>query len=228
MIRKMLLIATAVAMPLGATAVTAVAGSTSAGAASVPIVCHPTVPFSLVTYAAPGLSQAGSFSASPTSTVNTGSQNLGCGSAGPAHINPQSLTTANTQCTGTNTPVVGCSAGMYSYDSIGGFAGNASTLWSSLVTLVYTINGASYTETNSSSNAAAGCLAVGEVGFTIHGTITAGPAARMGHAAKYVACLGADTGGGTSGSTTADLGNPAFTGHIVTSAIDANSKIRIA
>ena len=230
MMRKMLLVGAAIVMPLGAATFTAIAGPTIAEATSTPIICHPGTPFSLVHYAPPGLSQAGSFSPSPTSTTTTDSQNLNCtsGASGVAHIPAQSLVINSTKCTGTNAPDQGCTAGQYHYDSIGAFANNASTLWTSIPTIQFTINGVPYTFTSNASNAAAGCQSVGEVGFTIHGTITSGPAARVNHVAKYVACLGADTGPGTSGSTTADLGNPNFTGNIQTSTIDNNSKIRIA
>jgi len=230
MIRKMLLIASAVAMPLGATAVTAIAGPTVAGAASVAIVCHPTAPLASATYAPPGLSVAGVFPGPASTNTTTSAQVLNCtgGATGPATVAPQSIAAASTACTAVNTPVTGCPGAGFWSNSLGGLAAAGTTLWMGLPTLSFHIGSTAYTMTNSSSNPAAGCIALGELGFTIHGVISAGPAARIGHAAKYVACLGADTGPNTTGSTTADLGAPPAGMLMVTSVIDANSKIRIA
>ena len=227
MIRKMLLIASAIAIPLGATAVSTIVGPTIAGATSTPIVCHPTTPFPSVTYAAPGLSNGGSFSSSSTSTATTNHITLNCGSLGSGAGAPNNVTTNSTMCTGTNTPVTGCSSGMFNYGNISAFAGGANTLWQAIPTVTWTIGSTTYSMNTNSSNVAAGCQAVGEAGFTVHGVMTV-PSSRAGHAAKEVICFGADSGPGTSGSTTADLGNTSFAGHITSSVIDANSKIRVA
>jgi len=232
MIRKILLIASAIAIPLGATAVTAVNGSTSAGAVSVPIVCHPTGTLGVVTWAAPGLTLGGTVSASPTSSTTTTAQTLNCGALGggtaAARTGATAIVTSSTVCTGPNLPLPGCAAGLYNHSSISGLAGNSGTLWNSLPTVSWKIGTTNYTMSSSSSNTAAGCIALGEIGFTIHGTITTGPAARMGHAAKYVACFSTDAGPGTTGSFTADLGNPTFGGTIVTAVLSANGKLRVA
>jgi len=232
MIRKMLLIASAIAIPLGATAVTAIAGPTTAGAVSVPIVCHPTAPLGVVTWAAPGLTLNGTISASPTSSTTTTAQTLNCGALGAgsaaARTGTNAIVTNSTVCTGPNMPLPGCAFGLFNHSSISGLSGNSSTLWLSLPTISWSIGATSYTMTSNSSNVAAGCIALGEIGFTIHGTITTGPAARLGHTAKYVACFSTDTGPGTTGSMVADYGNPAFAGTIVTTVLSANGKIRVA
>ena len=228
MIRKMLLIASAVAMPLAATAVTAIAGPTIAGAVSVPIVCHPIAPLGTLTYGAPGLTLGGTLSANPTSTNTTTAQTLHCtgGVSGNGTSPGGSSVTNSTACTGVNLPVPGCALGLFNQGKIAD-APNVSTLWTHVPTVSWTIGATTYKMTTNSSNLAAGCLSLGEVGFTIHGIMSA-PASVSGHAAKSVICFGADTGPGTSGSTLADFANSTFGGTIATSVLSANSKIRVA
>ncbi len=225
MLRKMLLIASAVAIPLGAfgvTAVTSVAQSGTAGATALAITCK--VTSGTVDFATPGLSQNGSFESASTSTTTTTTVKYNCGSPGTGKTNPINITTANTACTGTNTPVTGCSSGQYNYDSVGDFASSASTLWSSIGTLKIKIGATSYTAALTSSSVALTC-ASGEAGFNIKGHLTA-PAADAGQTVKDTVCLGSDTGPGTTGNFENDLGAPGVT--IATAAIAADSKAKIS
>ena len=225
MIRKMLLIASAVAIPLGATAVTAVAGTSSAGAVT-PLAISCTLGNPVVSFAAPGLSQNGSFTTAPTSTTTTSAQTLKCGGAGNGTGPGQSIVSNNTACTATNVPVTGCTAPppqMYNYDSVAGFSGTATTLWMQVPVINATINGTNY---SSSSKSSAGIVcAGGELGFKIKGKLTA-PAAHAGEATKVLVCLGSDTGPGTTGSFTNDFNQPGRT--IATATMANDSKLKIS
>ena len=199
MLRKIVLIAAAVAIPMGATAVSAVAQSGTAGATALAITCKSTA--GAVNFASPGVSNHGSFSSSPTSTTTTTTSTFSCGSAGTGTAKPQNIVTNSTQCTGTNTPVTGCTAGQYNYDSTNEFTNSASTLWQSLPKLKVVVGATTYTSKSSSSSATV--CSGGEAGFVIKGKLTA-PAAHAGEATKLSVCLGSDSGPGTTGSFTND------------------------
>jgi hypothetical protein len=224
MLKKMLLIAAAVAIPMGATAVTAVVQSGTAGAVT-PLAITCKVSSGTVTFAPPGISQNGSFESASTSTTTTTTVKYKCspptGSIGTTA--PLNIVTANTQCTGTNTPVTGCSTGQYNYDSTSGFASNASTLWSDIKTLSIKIGTTTYKANLASSSVSITC-ASGEAGFNLKGKLTA-PAAHAGETMKFTACLGSDTGPGTTGVFANDFGAPGVT--IATAALAADSKAKI-
>jgi hypothetical protein len=225
MLRKMLLIASAVAIPLGAfgvTAVTSVAQSGTAGATALAITCK--VTSGTVDFATPGLSQNGSFESSPSSTAGTTTVKYNCGTAGTGTTKPISITSASTACTGANTPVTGCSTGQYNYDSEGTFASNASSLYSEIGTLTVKIGTTSYKANLTSSTVAITC-ASGEAGFNLKGKLTA-PAAHAGETMKLTTCLGSDTGPGTTGNFVTDFTTPGVT--IATAAIAADSKAKIS
>jgi hypothetical protein len=224
MLRKMLLIASAVAIPLGATAVTTVAQSGPAGATALAITCK--VSSGIVTFAPPGISQNGSFEAASTSTTNTNTVKYKCsppaGSTGTT--NPLAITTASTQCTAPNVPVTGCTVGQYNYDSTSGFAGSASTLWSDIGNVSIKIGSTTYTDHLTSSAVLVTC-ASGEAGFSLKGKLTA-PAAHAGETAKLSTCLGTDTGPGTTGVFANDFGAAGVT--IATAALMPDSKFKIS
>lgn len=225
MLRKMLLIASAVAIPMGATAVTAVAQSGTAGATPLAITCKVTT--GTVTFAAPGLSQNGSFEAASTSTATTSTVKYKCTPPAAGVVGttkPLSIVTASTQCLGTDNPVVGCTSGQYNYDNAGAFAGNASTLWSDIGTLKIKIGATTYTTNLQSSTLATTC-ASGEVGFNLKGKLTA-PSAHAGETSKLTTCLSGDSGPGTTGSFVNDLGQPGIT--IVSATIATDSKAKIS
>jgi hypothetical protein len=223
MLRKMLLIASAVAIPLGATAVTSVVQTGTAGATALAITCKVTT--GTETFAPPGISQNGSFEAASTSTTTSTTIKYKCspptGSIGTTK--PISITTPSTQCTGTDTPVTGCTAGQYNYDSVADFASGGSTLWSAVGTLTVKIGTTSYKATLNASSFAITC-ASGEAGFNLKGKLTA-PAAHAGEAMKSTVCLGSDTGPGTTGMFANDIGKPGVT--IATAAIATDSKLKI-
>ena len=228
MLRKMLLIASAIAIPLGATAVTtgitAVAESGTAGATALAITCKSTS--GGVTFATPGVSQNGSFSSSPTSTTKTSTANFNCGAPGTGKSKGMSLVSNSTQCTGTNTPVTGCTAGQYNYDSASGFASSGATLAAEIPTLKIVIGTTTYISKTSTS--AVTLCSGGEAGFNIKGKLTS-PAAHAGEATKLTVCLGADTGLNTTGSFTNDYGAISTNGAVIaTAAFASDTKLKIS
>ena len=228
MLRKMLLIASAVAIPLGATAVTtgftAVAESGTAGAAALAITCKVTT--GTVNFATPGISANGSVQAASTSTTTTSTVKYKCTPPATTVANgttkPLAIVSNATPCVGLNNPIAGCATGMYTYDSTGDFAAASSTLWQTIGTLSIKIGAVTY-KANLTSSAATLCTG-GEVGFNIKGKLTA-LAAHAGESVKDTICLGADTGVGVTGSFTADIGQPGVTIATATIATDSKAKI---
>jgi len=224
MLRKMLLIAAAVSIPIGATAVSAVVQSGTAGATPLAITCKVTT--GTVFFASPGLSQNGSFQTASTSTATTSTVNFKCTpptATTPGKVKPLAIVTPATQCTAPNVPVTGCVVGQYNYDNAGAFAGNASTLWSQIGTIKLKIGATTYTTALQSSTIATTCLS-GEVGFNLKGKLTA-PAAHAGETSKLTTCLSGDSGTGTTGNFAADLGQPGIT--IASATIATDSKFKI-
>jgi len=229
MLRKMLLIASAIAIPLGATAVTtgitAVAESGTAGATPLAITCK--VTSGTVSFASPGLSTNGSFQAAPTSTSTTTSVKYKCTPPAASVVGttkPLAIVTPATQCTAANVPVPGCVVGQYNYSNEGSFASNAGTLWSEIGTLSIKIGTVNYKATLQSSTLATTCVA-GEAGFNLKGKLSA-PTAHAGETMKLTVCLSGDSGPGTTGNFVSDLAS--HTGTIATATIAADSKAKIS
>jgi len=230
MMRKMLLIASAIAIPLGAIGVAAINGSTVAGASGstlLNITCK--IGGSTVTFASPGLSNDGAISASSTSTTNTSAQTLTCGAAGNGTGPALSIVTNSTPCTAAGVPAAPCTAPppqMYSYDTVSGFGGSSTTLWTSIPKFKFKIGSTSYT---SKSKSSAGTVCGSELGFVIKGKLSA-PAAHANEATKVTACLGTDTTTGTCSGTGLFANDLGFTGcTIVTASLDpTTSKIKIS
>jgi hypothetical protein len=224
MMRKMLLIASAIAIPLGAIGVTAVAGSTMAGASNntlLNITCH--LSGATVTFAAPGLSANGTVSPNPTSTTTTSAQTLTCGTAGNGTSPGLSIVSASTPCTGTNTPITGCALGLFVQDSTAGFSSSGGTLAASIPKIKFTIGATTYVSKTTSS---AGLVCTGgELGFVLKGKLKS-PAAHVNELTKVTACLGTDTGTNTTGMFTNDFGAAGVT--IATANLAADSKAKIS
>jgi hypothetical protein len=224
MLRKMLLIAAAVAIPMGATAVTTVVQSGTAGATALSITCKNTG--GAVDFALPGVSNNGSFSSSPTSTTTTTASTFNCGSAGTGKSKGMSIVSNSTPCTGTNTPVTGCSVGQYNYDSASAFGSSGSQLAAEIPKLKIVIGTTTYI-TKTVSSAVTLCSG-GEAGFVLKGKLTS-PAAHAGEAAKLTVCLGSDTGSGTTGSFTKDYTNISTDGAtIATANFASDTKVKIS
>jgi hypothetical protein len=239
MMRKLLMVAAAIAMPLGTVAVASVSSSVAssgvAGATVLSLSCK--LPASTVTFQAPnGISDNGATTTSAKSKTKTAAGALNCGGSGTGAIPAQTIKSKNTLCVGTNNPIPGCTPTLYTYGSGGGFSGSATTIWQSLPTITFTVTTHSYTITNTSSNSIApisgGKCGASESGFKIVGHISA-PATYAGNATQLIACLTTDTGPNTTGNFTTDIANviggtdsPAM--NIDTSALDpVLSKIKV-
>ncbi len=232
MIRKLLVVAAAIAMPVSVVAVT---GATAGAKVVVPP--DPAITCSVnatVNFAAPGISTPGSVSASKTSTTTTTSESFGKVSGGHA-------------CTGTaagNTIVSksvkcakkgpqpssnsACVPGEYGYGSWANFenSGTAS-IQKALKHLSFTINGIAYSSKTASAATVAGGACGSEAGFQLTGAISA-PKQDKGQSVVLLACLGASTGPGIT-STSNFVANFDGPGNVTSAQIDpSTSTIKIA
>jgi|HubBroStandDraft_6_1064221.scaffolds.fasta_scaffold07093_3 hypothetical protein len=214
MIRKMLLVAAAIAMPLGITAVTAVNGATSAGAT--PTTCSVSA---TITFAPPGISNPGSISMSKTTQTTVTGETFGggCTGSGPnLAINSKSVK-CDKHTAGLPSSNTACTPGNYGYGSWSNYASSgASTIQKATKKLSFTVNGVTY-KTKTTSATAVGC-AGGEAGFKVVGTISS-PKAQKGQPSTFTACLGAVTGTGLTSYTNfvANFNGP---GTVATAQID--------
>jgi hypothetical protein len=190
MIRKLLLVAAAIAMPLGAVAVT---GITTAGVAGAATTCSVA---GTVTFAAPGISTNGGVSASKTSTTSTSATTFGGGCTGGSPA--MNITSKSTKCdkhtAGLPSSNPACTPGNYGYGSWANFAsGGTTSIQKALKKLNFTIGAIAY-QTKTTSASIIGCPG-SEAGFQLVGTVKS-PKAAKGQTSTLIACLGAITGTG--------------------------------
>ncbi len=232
MIRKLLLVAAAIAMPASAGAVALVGTASPAGAVTT-ITCGVT---GIVHFAAPGLSKSGAVTTATTeSTTTTGGvlNGAACGSTHAGTLANQTIKSATTACTGTGLPASNpaCVTGKRGYDSWANYvSGGTSSILTSIPNISFKVGATTYTAHNTAAAAllpnAAGC-GTGttapngkEVGFKITGTITTAGVYHNAVSTLRV-CLGKVTG--THLITTAPATVPTFdanlgkTGNLVTS-----------
>jgi len=181
MIRKLLVVAAAVAMPVTVIAVTGV----TAGAKTV-VPPDPAATCSIsatITFAPPGISNNGSVGTSKTSTTTTSGETFGTVAGDPACSGSApnlAISSKNTKCDkkvagqpSSNSACVPAASGApknYGYDSWSNFeSGGVASVQKSLKKLTFTINGITYS-TKTTSAAIDGSCANGEVGFLITGT----------------------------------------------------------
>jgi hypothetical protein len=223
--RKILMGVLALALPIGT-----VVGLSSAATAKTgpPDPARNCTVSGTVVFQAPGLSKAGDISATQKTSTTTATSSFGggcTGSTGTLNINSK-----NTKCKGPDNPSgTSCEAKhTYSYDTESSFASTGtSSILKSLKKLSFTLDGITY-QTKSASAASIVCSdaiappggVTTEVGFKITGSVK-GPKNDKGETTTLTACLGTDTGPGTSGSFFEDLGSGI--GTIVTAAIDGNT-----
>lgn len=215
MIRKLMMVAAACAVPLGVVALGA--GQASAKGTpppSPPLTCSAS---GTVNFAPPGISNLGSVSANKISTTTTtpitfGGSNCGSGGSGPANtINSKSTLKCNKKindedANGANRP--GCVPHDYVYDSEGQFASSGvSTIQKDLKHLSFTVNGITFAAKTTSAAVSGSGQCSGEIGFVLSGTVKAKPFTYSTF--QFVACLGADTGTNTSGSFLTDIAGEA-------------------
>jgi hypothetical protein len=224
MIRKMLVVAAAIAMPLSVIAAT---GGT-AGAKGVKPPPNPPVTCTIsatVNFAPPGISNAGSADSSKTSTTTTSSQTYGgsgcSGSAAGVNIVSKSTKCAKKGPQPSSNSA--CEPGEYGYDSWANFAsGGTASIQKALKSLSFTVNTIAYSSKITTSSEVVDGACGSEVGFQLGGTVSA-PKVDKGQAVSLLACLGTVTGTGLSGSTFAsNIGGP---GTVATAQIDPSVSV---
>jgi hypothetical protein len=206
MLRKILLLAAAVALPVGILTL-AVSGGVASASKPVngPVGCSISAK---VTFASPGISNSGSESTKTTSTTSTADETLtngetACSGTGKA----LKITSASTECTGNGEPSSNpaCTTGgkkqEYGYNSWNNYETTGTSSLGSITSLAFTINSIKYTVVPSSSGPTS-CTDASvpggvEVGFKFTGSVSK-PTQDAGQSATLIACLGATTGTGTS------------------------------
>jgi hypothetical protein len=223
--RKILMGVFAFALPIGMIAAFGTAASAKTKPAPDPArscTAHGTVHFQ-----SPGLSADGSVSSTlkVSDTTTSGVGFGGCTGSVPNLV----IASKNTKCKGTTAgtkcpaKVKGTKYVWYTYDGESTFASGSTitSLEKSLKKLDFTIDGVTYATKTTGASAAGTCVDAGlggtEAGFIINGTVKS-PKQDKGETTTLKACLGSDTGPGTSGFFFADLGSG--TGTIVTASID--------
>jgi hypothetical protein len=201
MIRKLLLVAAAIAMPVSVVAVTGVAAS-----AKTPAPPDPAVTCTVsgtVNFAPPGISKNGAVSASKVSTTTTSATTFGgagcSGGSGPNTINSKS-TKCDKHTAGMPSSNPACTPGNYGYGSWANFvSGGTTSIQKALKKLNFTIGAIAYqTKTTGASEILPGATnpcGNNEVGFQIVGTVKA-PKNDKGQTSTLNACLGNITGTG--------------------------------
>jgi len=220
MIRKLLVVAAAIAMPMSAGAVAIVGTSAVAGAAAPAINCATA---GTVTFAAPGLSHNGAVTLNKTTTTHVTAEKFSKGKSACTGTGPGlSITSNNTSCTasGADTTYPACKGHTtgYGYDSWSGYASTGiSAVKAAAKTITATVNGVTYTSTTSTASGSVGAATCAksktygsETGYEVKGTITKqSTGTTYLHAATtFVVCLGSVTG--TSLTTAAGATKPGF------------------
>lgn len=201
MIRKLLMVAAATAMPLGAIAVGVGGGVASAKAPTplTPITCTAS---GTVTFAAPGISHLGSVSQSKTSAVTTTATTFSACTGG-VPINPTSgsspanvITSKNTKCP-KNPPYSPptCIKPAYLYGTASSFAQTGpAALQKALKKLNITLGSLSFKgKTTGAAAINPGGVCGPDTGFALTGTLKSTPKSTLS-GFTLNACLGADTG----------------------------------
>ncbi len=226
MLRKLLMVTAAAAIPLGAVALgTGTATAKAPPPPSPPLNCSAS---GSVTFAPPGISHYGSAEVSKDSTTVSSAltfagANCGTGGTSPTrNIVSKATLKCNKKIAGedaTGATMPSCVPGDVVYDSAGGFASTGTaTLQKALKKLTFAVNGITFSAKTTSSGFDLSCGGT-EVGFVLSGTVKAKPYTYSTF--TLTACLGTDSGTGTTGSFGTDLGTAASNSPI-------NSTIQIA
>jgi len=213
-IKKLAVLAAAIAIPVGGLASLAAISGGTAGASNragdkgtytCAVAGVPPAAASTVTFQAPGISSAGSVSESTISKTKTSTAQLPlgatCGTVNGS-AGPYTIAATNPPCSATTTPPLGpvCTAGDFAYGSWNSFiASGASTILTGLPHPKFKIDGDTFVGTSVTANSVVGapCTA-GEAGFAITGTV----AANEGYSAfTLTACLGTVTAPPASAGT---------------------------
>jgi hypothetical protein len=215
MMRKLLIIAAAVAMPASAlAAVTAVGSSGVAGAAGKTYTSMSCTVTGTVTFAKPGLSYDGSLSAASVSKAKSSATATGtaCGKktttdpSGTVNTTKDTITTPSTNCNTSSSPPPVCSketaTKFYAYDTASSLASSGvSSIVSSLgptgIKLVDNYNAVTgdVTESGTSAIDPGGACGAANVGFELQGNTNI-----TNLTYNLVLCIVGDTGTNTTGS----------------------------
>jgi len=236
MIRKMLVIAAAISMPIAAA--TAVGMTSGVAGAKTVVPPDPDITCTVsatVDFAPPGLSQAGAvttakdtFTSTTATTFGTKSGQASCAGGGSTN----SIESKATKCAKKGTQPASnpaCVPGENGYDSWGNFeSGGTTSIQKALKKLNFTLNGIAYETKTTGSAEVVGGACGSEVGFQIVGTVKA-PKQDKGQTSTLTACLGAITGTGLGTETTFAEAAVGQQGVVQTAAIDpANSTVAIS
>jgi len=217
MIRKLLLVAAAIAMPVSAGAVALVATAGPAAAVT-PINCHDTG--TITFYGTSGLTHNGYITTATTSTTAVSAQTYTAGSSACTGTGPAlSIKSTNTHCNaaGAATEIPACtghttSTTEYGYSSLKSYqAGGTTSVKADVTTLHFTVNSVAYTSTTCTATTCVGtctattCVAAHacpksttygtEAGFEIFGKISAPATSPYLHGVTTaIVCLGKITG----------------------------------
>jgi hypothetical protein len=239
MIRKLLMIAAVMSVPLGGAVVTNVVSAGVAGAAPPPPFNCKDSSGGILTFPAPGLSQEGTVTSAATSTLNIPRQTLPTSATcpGPANfLSPLAIAVPNDSCINTNSPIPGCAIGLYYYDSASWFQALVPNLWASMPTYTRIHIGVTIVNYRSVSTASAwintgGNCGAAELGIKINGHVHL-PALYSPDPTQLRFCVTSDTGTDTTGNFTADFedelagGAPSMT--IATATFDTTlSRVKI-
>lgn len=204
MIRKLLMVSAAIAMPVSAGTVALVSTPSVAGA-NTPINCAVTA---VVHFASPGISHNGAVTtATSEATTTTGGvlSGSGCGSTHSGTLPNQTIHTPTVACTGTHLPASNpaCVTGKRGYDSWTNYVSQGtSSIASSIPNITLHIGSSTYVSHTTSASAltptASGCgtgtTGLGkEVGFKILGKVTTA-GAYLNSVTTLKICLGKVTG----------------------------------
>lgn len=174
-----------------------------------------------VNFAGGGLSQAGSdvgLTGKTSTTTVTGGALSGGGVCTGTPFGTLSITSKNAKCSAPATPATSCVAKKDYYTGTWAqFATSGGSIGKSLKHLTITVNGITYGFKGLSASEVVGGACGADVGFSISGTVKA-PKTAKGLTSTLLACLGTDTGTGTSGNFGSDFGSP--TAVVATAQID--------
>ena len=237
-IKKLAVLAAAIAIPVGGLASLAAISAGTAGASGAAgdkgtYTCAITgvspAPASNVVFQAPGITVAGSVSESTLSKTKTTAAVLPasstCGTVNGA-VKALTINAVNPPCSATTTPALGpvCTAGDWAYGSWNSFiASGTSTIVGGLPHPKFTIDTDTFTGNTTTAAVASTCPS-GEAGFTISGTVTP----LEGYTAfSLTACLGIVNLPASSAGTL--FGNDVSTLPVASVQIDpANSTVTVS
>ena len=222
MIRKMLVIAAAVAMPASALAAGAI-GSGVAGAAVKPL---PPTPINCaasgtITFAGAGLSVGGNTTTATTSATTTTATTFSNDVTNPSVSNcttggsspGNTITSKNSKCSGNGTGspktvlIPGCvkTPKTYYYGTAASYAATgAKTLGKALKNVTLVVNGTTFTGTTKKTAQITGGACGTEAGFLLSGVVTTTPSLGYKDFSMLV-CIGTDHGTDVSGSFLTDM-----------------------